>query len=325
MTILLVSCRAVGRTLVATRGLGARRAFSAGSASVAPTEKEPYIRRRTENGVTTLTMNRPKQLNGWTFAMMMALRDEFKAVGEDPDTRVAVLTGAGTYYCAGVNLSATFKPQHPAKLHAMIKTQNRQLFDLFLDCPKPLIAAVNGPAIGASVTSATLCDALLASDTATFSTPFARLGVPPEGCSSVNFPRFMGAENAERMMGPEAWVPTGEEAVDIGLATEVVAADKLLARAQQLGEEWVEAGKTRALPHGGDKELIAEFKRVNAEESALLADAFTSEAFLEGQRAFLASKGKTVPAIVFTVAKATRPLWGQLLPPPHVPGTAVTE
>ncbi len=318
---------AARRALAATRRRGGgprRRAFSAAPAAPAA-DKEPYVLRRTENGVTTLTMNRPKQLNGWTFGMMMALKDEFAALGQDPDTRVAVLTGAGTYYCAGVNLSATFKPQHPAKLHAMIKTQNRQLFDLFLDCPKPLIAAVNGPAIGASVTSATLCDALLASDAATFSTPFARLGVPPEGCSSVNFPRFMGAENAERMMGQEAWAPTGQEAVDIGLATEVVAADDLAARAQQLGEEWAAAGKARALPHGGDDALIAEFKRVNAEESALLADAFTSEAFLEGQRAFLASKGKTVPAMVFTLAKATRPLWGQLLPPPHVPGTSVAE
>ena len=96
------------------------------------------------------------------------------------------------------------------------------LFELFLDFPKPIIAAVNGPAIGASVTSATLCDALLASDTATFSTPFARLGVPPEGCSSVNFERFMGRDNANRMMGEEAWVPTSKEAVEIGLATKAV-------------------------------------------------------------------------------------------------------
>ncbi len=67
-----------------------------------------------------------------------------------------------------------------------------------------------------------------------------------------------------------------------------------------------------------DLELIKEFKLVNAEESALLADAFTSDKFLEGQRAFLSSKGKTIPAMVFTFAKLTRPLWSHLLPPPYV-------
>jgi Delta3-Delta2-enoyl-CoA isomerase len=266
-----------------------------------------------------LRMNRPKQLNGWTFAMMTALREAFEEAASDPSTGALVLTGTGKYYCAGVNLSATFKPQHPRKLHAMIRTQNQQLFDLFLDCPKPILAAVNGPAIGASVTSATLSDALLASDAATFSTPFARLGVPPEGCSSVNFERFMGRENAERMMGAEAWVPTAEEAVEIGLATAVVPGGEaaLAEAAQEMAEQWIAEGKTRALPHGGGDALLARFKEVNAEESALLADAFTSEKFLEGQRAFLSSKGKTVPAMVFTLAKLTRPLWGMLLPPAH--------
>ena len=281
-------------------------------------DQNPHILVSKNAGVTTLTMNRPKQLNGWTEEMMKDLQMHFATLRNDPDTKVAVLTGTGTYYCAGVNLSGTFKPQHPAKLHSMIQTQNQMLFDLFLDWPKPIIAAINGPAIGASVTSATLCDAIVASETATFSTPFARLGVPPEGCSSVNFERFMGSDNATRMMGKEAWVPSAAEAVEIGLVTKVVSEDKLQEAAQQLGEEWIADGKQRSLPHNGDARLIEEFKLVNKEESALLADAFTSEKFLEGQRAFLSSKGKTIPAMVFTFAKLTRPLWSQLLPPPHI-------
>ena len=62
----------------------------------------------------------------------------------------------------------------------------------YFQFPKPLIIAVNGPAIGACVTSATVCDAIVASEKATFATPFAKLGVPPEGCSSVHFERLMG-------------------------------------------------------------------------------------------------------------------------------------
>jgi Delta3-Delta2-enoyl-CoA isomerase len=98
-----------------------------------------------------------------------------------------ILTGTDPYYCAGVNLSATIKPMHPKKLHSLIKANNQALFDVFLDFPKPIMVAANGPAIGACVTSATLCDAIIASEKSTFNVPFAALSIPPEGCSSVHF------------------------------------------------------------------------------------------------------------------------------------------
>lgn len=72
--------------------------------------------------------------------------------------------------------------KHPQKLHDFIVRNNAAIFDAFLDFPKPLIVAANGPAIGACVTSATLCDAIIASEKATFSTPFAKLGIVPEVC-----------------------------------------------------------------------------------------------------------------------------------------------
>ena len=81
---------------------------------------------------------------------------------------------------------------HPKTLHSAIYVNNKAVFDMFIEFPKPIMVAANGPAIGACVTSATLCDAIIASDKATFLTPFARLGIPPEGCSSVHFERCMG-------------------------------------------------------------------------------------------------------------------------------------
>jgi Delta3-Delta2-enoyl-CoA isomerase len=126
--------------------------------------------------------------------MLLTLFDAFQAAENDPETKVVVLTGTGKYYCAGVDLSGTIKPMHPAELHNMIKTSNQKVFDTFLKFPKPIIAAVNGPAIGASVTTTTLCDHTIAGESATFLTPFARLGVPPEGCSSVHFEFLMGKE-----------------------------------------------------------------------------------------------------------------------------------
>ena len=101
-------------------------------------------------------------------------------------------SGADPYYCAGVNLNESIRPMHPKKLHKMIYENNRAVFDLFIEFPKPIIVAANGPAIGASVTTATLCDAIVASEKATFLTPFAKLAIPPEGCSSVHFEKIMG-------------------------------------------------------------------------------------------------------------------------------------
>merc|ERR1712241_1219748 len=125
----------------------------------------------TKNGVTILTMNQPKKLNGWTGPMMFALKDAFLNAAKDDNTKVAILTGADPYYCAGVNLSDTIKPMHPATLHKMIMESNAAIFNVFIDFPKPLIIAANGPAIGACFTSATLCDFIMASEKATFCTP----------------------------------------------------------------------------------------------------------------------------------------------------------
>merc|ERR1719367_813527 len=187
-----------------------------------------------KNGVTTLTMNQPKKLNGWTGPMMLALKDALLRAANDDSTKVVILTGADPYYCAGVNLSDTIKPMHPAKLHNMIVESNAAIFNCFIDFQKPLIIAANGPAIGACFTSATLADCIVASEKATFSTPFARLGVTPEGCSSVHFERIMGKQNANRMLGSEGWIPTAVQAKEAGFVREVVAHEKLLDRAQEI-------------------------------------------------------------------------------------------
>ena len=90
----------------------------------------------TKNSVTTLTMNDPKKLNGWSGPMMITLRHLFDKHAADDQTKVLVLTGTDPYYCAGVNLSATMKPMHPKKLHSLIYSNNKALFDAFLDFPK---------------------------------------------------------------------------------------------------------------------------------------------------------------------------------------------
>lgn len=269
------------------------------------------ILRDLRDGVVTLTMNNPARLNGWTGPMMDALKAALREAGADPAVKAIVLTGADPYYSAGVNLSSAIQPQHPRKLHAFIVEHNQELFDTFLNLDKPILAAVNGPAIGAVVTSATLCDGIIASDQATFLTPFARLGITPEGCSSVLFPRLLGKENAERMLGAEGWKPTAAEALEAGLVQWVVPHDTLLEEARRIAAGWAAEGAGRRFRGDATRE---ELLAVNARESIQLADAFLSPPFLSGQFRFLWSKKKHGPAMVFWALRATHPLWSLLLP-----------
>jgi len=255
-------------------------------------------------------MNMPERLNGWTQEMMDTLKEALNVAARDDETRVLVLTGADPYYCAGVNLAGIIRLGHPRKLHAMIVDHNQALFDTFLDFPKPLLVAVNGPAIGASVTAATLCDGIIASDKATFSTPFAALGVTPEGCSSVQFARLMGQANADRMLGEEGWKPTAGEAHEADLVQWVASHEQLGEEARRIAQEWIASGAARSFRGGSGRD---ELKAVNARESIALADAFLSAAFIKAQFKFLWSKKKWGPAAMFLTLLISRPLWSRLL------------
>jgi len=134
--------------------------------------------------------------------------------------------------------------------------------------------------------------------------------VPPEGCSSVHFPLIMGQETAERMLGKEGWTPTAKEAEEAGLIQEVVPHDRLLSRAQEIGEKWIKEGKKRSLKEDGK---VEEYLAVNDRESKVLATEFLSYKFINAQYEFLKSKGKTSQARTFWWLKTLRPLWARLL------------
>ena len=261
------------------------------------------------DGITTLTMNLPARLNGWTVKMLTSLYAALESASEDPAVKVIILTGAGSYYCAGVNLGAAFSVAHPRTLHDFIATENAALFNRFIDLDKPILIAVNGPALGASVTSAVLCDAIIASDKARFSTPFAALGATPEGCSSVTFPRIIG-EAAPRMLFDEGWQPTAQEALEIGLVERVVPHDSLLDAAKAMAREWIAAGRGRTFRGGFTRQ---ELKAVNAEESQALASAFLHPRFLSGRFKFFWRKKKRSTALMFFVLWLTSPAWRLLL------------
>lgn len=262
------------------------------------------------NGVATLTMNRPKRLNGWTADMLEALKEALNTVATDPAVKAAIVTGKGRYYCAGVHMGGALMVAHPKEVHATITAHNEAVFGMFLNFPKPILVAANGPVIGAATTSATLCDGIIAAEEATFSTPFAALGVSPEGCSSVLFPRLLGPKTAERMLGSEGWVPDAAEAKAAGLIQWVVPGEALMTEAQRIAEGWVKGDEKRS--YRGDSDLD-ELRAVNARESVGVADSFLSAYFLKNQFKFLWSKGKRKPAGMFLSLWLTRPLWSRML------------
>jgi peroxisomal 3,2-trans-enoyl-CoA isomerase len=120
----------------------------------------------------------------------------------------------------------------------------------------------------------------------------------------------MGATNAQRMLGPEGWIPTAKEAHEAGFVQEVASHDDLMDKAQARAEQWVKDKKIRSLM---EQNRVQEYKDVNMQESHALADAFLAAPFLDAQYKFLKSKGKTQLANTFWFLKASRPLWSKLL------------
>jgi enoyl-CoA hydratase/carnithine racemase len=263
-----------------------------------------------KGNVLIITMNRPNKLNGWTMEMMDALSEVFSAANTNDAVKAIILSGEGKYYSAGVNLGGSLKVMPPKKLHNLIVKNNLRLFDIFLNCNKPLLIAVNGPAIGASVTSATLANSIIASENATFSTPFSALGLTPEGCSSFHFPRLLGEENAQRMLGSEGWKPSAKEALDVGLIQKVVPQENLMEEAERIAQHWVANNEQRQFLAGSTLEKL---KETNAHESEQLADSFLGADFLKEQSRFFWRKKKYAPSALFFTLWTLRPLWGRLM------------
>jgi enoyl-CoA hydratase/carnithine racemase len=192
-------------------------------------------------GILTLTLNRPDRLNAFTPEMLDDLLDSCDEIDRNDEIRVAIVTGAGRGYCAGADLSRggeTF--DHGDSGAAARHRDGGGLASLRIyDCKKPVIAAINGPAVGVGITMSLPMDIRIASVKARFGFVFARRGIIPEACSSWFLPRIVGISQAME------WVATGrvfsaEEALAGGLVSRVVPHDELLPTARALADEIVQ-------------------------------------------------------------------------------------
>jgi enoyl-CoA hydratase/carnithine racemase len=192
--------------------------------------------------ILTITLNRPERLNAWTPTMARELVEAFDRADGDDEVGAIIITGAGRGFCAGADLEAggdTFNARARGVTDELPE-DNGGLFTLrVFNSLKPVIAAINGPAVGVGATMTLPMDVRLASEEARVGFVFARRGIVPEAASSWFLPRVVGISRAME------WVATGRvfgagEALDAGLVRSVHPPGELLGAARELAREIVE-------------------------------------------------------------------------------------
>ena len=209
-----------------------------------------------EDRVLTLSLNRPEQLNSFTVEMANELVDAFGRASEDDSVGAVVVTGAGRAFCAGMDLTRagnvfgldeSLRPtlkdmdeklDDPAIFHGLRDTGGRVTLAIF-DCKKPVIAAINGPAVGIGATMTLAMDVRLASEKARIGFVFGKIGIVPEACSSWFLPRIVGiAQALEWTYSADLLDP--EEARRGGLVKAVLPPDQLLPEACKLAHRIID-------------------------------------------------------------------------------------
>ena len=195
-----------------------------------------------DGAVAVLTMNRPERKNAFTREQYDALGGALAHIEANDDLRVAVLTGAGSAFSSGQDLKemtemATAVANGDTNAGGSTGAGGfTVLLDALETFQKPLIAAVNGVAVGIGMTLLPYCDIVLIAQSARMRVPFSDLGVPPEAASSVLFADRVGWQRAAELLLTSRWVDASE-AVDIGMALKVVPDDQILSAALELAQD----------------------------------------------------------------------------------------
>jgi 2-(1,2-epoxy-1,2-dihydrophenyl)acetyl-CoA isomerase len=189
--------------------------------------------------IVLLTLNRPEKLNAWTPRMSAELVDAIEAADADASVGAVVVTGAGRGFCAGADVSAVFDAQLSGDTSsATSPTRTRDWVEL-VRSTKPIVAAVNGPAVGVGLTMILPFDRIVAAESAKLSVRFVKMGLVPELASSSILPQRCGFGAASDLMLSGRTV-LGPEAVAIGLADECVADDVVLDAAIERARSYAE-------------------------------------------------------------------------------------
>ena len=248
------------------------------------------------DAVATVTLNRPDRLNAWTATMEDEVRDAMAKAAGDDGVRVIILTGAGRGFCAGADMGLLNNIQGggarrgpPGAFDATARPDYQMQYGYFPALPKPVIAAVNGPAAGLGMIMALYCDMRFAGSSAMFTTAFSRRGLIAEHGVSWLLPRLVGPSRAMDLMFSARKVGA-EEALRIGLADRVLPDDTLLAATRDYAVELATQVSPRSLRVMKRQLWDAQFQTL-AEATAIgnreMMDSFRSADFREGVAHFM--------------------------------------
>ncbi len=257
---------------------------------------EPYIeletvRMRLKDGAATLELNRPEALNAWNAQLGADLLSALRRCAEDEDVRALVVTGAGRAFSSGADLKDTHVETTPDGRPDVYKTLTERyhpVMHAIRELPKPVIAAVNGAAVGIGCSLALCCDLIVAGESAYFLLAFVNIGLAPDGGSSLFLPTRVGMARASElsMLGERLPSP---RALEWGLINRVVADERLQEEAQTLVARMA-AGPTRsyaATKRQLNHWLYARMDEQLELEAQIQREMAGSEDFVEGTTAFL--------------------------------------
>lgn len=247
-----------------------------------------YIDYRVDDGIATLTINRPEKKNAMTYAMLGEFIETVGRASADDSARVLIVTGVPGAFCAGTDLAdlATI-PGETRGLRG--DAEARQRWWPLVECPKPVIAAVDGPAVGMGAEFTSQCDIRIATPNARFAWNFAHRGlVPDTGAGSWLLPRLIGPARALRLLYTGEFV-SAEQALDMGYVSALVAPEDLQAQARELAQAITQGSpfshaRIKALVYEGLGDAVAGHMQRHTQA---LAECFRSDDHREGVAAFL--------------------------------------
>jgi len=247
-----------------------------------------------EGAVRLLTLNRPEKMNAYNVATHSALLAAIDEADNDPKVRVIVVTGAGRVFCAGADFEEGFVSFSETDEVDMIDGVKRDLGGVLNlrihECDTPIIAAINGSAVGIGATMTIPMDIRIASNKAKFSFPFARRGIVFDGAASYFLPRLVGFAKAHEWI-LKADLFSAQEALDGGFMTELTDPENVLTRAIELAQDIAQNCSPTSVAN--NKRLLRASMAGNgpmaahAMESKILAEAFVAPDCAEGVQAFL--------------------------------------
>jgi 2-(1,2-epoxy-1,2-dihydrophenyl)acetyl-CoA isomerase len=248
------------------------------------------VRLERRGGELRITLNRPDVMNAWDKQFGVELRAAVEQAVEDDDVRAVVITGAGRGFSSGADLRAGFDatPEGHPDVGTALRDRYHPIITTVRRMPKPVLAAVNGPAVGIGCSLALACDLIVARESAYFLLAFVNIGLVPDGGSSLLLPERVGLARASEMamLGERIGA---KQALEWGLINRVAADEEFEGLVDELAAR-LAAGPTSA--YAGMKRQFNEwlFGRMEAQlelEASIQQQAAASGDFREGVQAFL--------------------------------------